>query len=76
VNLAGVDELLDAGDVLDGDVWIHAVLVERIHRVGPQPTQRVDGRLTLEGARQLSPLIRGEGRGSRASGLARTLVLF
>ena len=45
VDLAGLDELLDgAGDVLDRDVGVDAVLVEQVDGVGPQPTQRaVDG---------------------------------
>ena len=44
-HLAGVDELLDgAGDVLDGDVRVDAVLVEQVDGVGAQPPQRaVDG---------------------------------
>ena len=45
VDLAGLDELLDgAGDVLDGDVRVDAVLVEQVDGVGPQATQRaLDG---------------------------------
>ena len=45
VDLAGLDELLDgAGDVLDGDVGVDAVLVEQVDGVGPQSTQgAVDG---------------------------------
>src|SRR3954471_17768122 len=40
-NLAGLDELLDrAGDVLDGDVRVHPVLVEQVDGVCSQATQR------------------------------------
>ena len=40
VDLAGLDELLDgAGDVLDRDVRVDAVLVEQVDGVGPQATQ-------------------------------------
>ena len=44
-DLAGLDELLDgAGDVLDGDVGVDAVLVEQVDGVGAQAAQRaVDG---------------------------------
>ena len=41
VDLAGLDELLDgAGDVLDGDVGVDAVLVEQVDGVGAQTPQR------------------------------------
>ena len=45
VDLAGLDELLDgAGDVLDGDVRVDAVLVEQVDGVGAQaPQGAVDG---------------------------------
>ena len=40
-DLALVDQVLDgAGDVLDRDVRVDAVLVEQVDRVGPQPLQR------------------------------------
>jgi hypothetical protein len=40
VDLAGLDELLDgAGDVLDGDFRVDAVLVEQVDGVGPQATE-------------------------------------
>jgi hypothetical protein len=40
VDLARFDQLLDgAGDVLDRDVWVDAVLVEQVDGVGPEATQ-------------------------------------
>jgi hypothetical protein len=39
-DLAGCHQLADsAGDVLDGDVGVHAVLVEQVDRVDAQPPQ-------------------------------------
>jgi hypothetical protein len=46
VDLARFDQFLDrAGDLLDGDGRVHAVLVEQIDRIGPQATQRALDRI-------------------------------
>ena len=51
-HLARVDQLLDrAGDVLDRDVRVDAVLVEQVDRVDPEPLQRgLDAALDRLGA--------------------------
>jgi hypothetical protein len=50
-DLARIDEFLDrSGHVLDGNVPVHAVLVEQVDVVGLEPLERTfDGRLDVRG---------------------------
>jgi hypothetical protein len=66
MNLARLDEFFDGpGDVLDGDVWVYTVLVEKVDGLGPEAPQRaVDRRADVVGsaadAGLLAALVEGE----------------